>query len=429
MVALPALRALLRTRDFRQLFAVRLVGQFGDGLLQSALATFVLFSPERQPDAVKVATAFAILLLPYSIVGPFAGVLLDRWRRQTVLVRANGLKAVLVVPIILLVLASNDGPLLGVAVLVVLGVGRFVLAGLSASLPHVVQGPNLVTANALTPTSGTIMAAVGAGVGIVLRGVLGGGDTGSMLVLVAAAIAYVGAGALALTIGRDRLGPDGTRPGDTVRGIVIGLADGIRVLASRGPAVRAVGMVAVNRVSFGLLTAAGLLLVRVTFHPAEDADAALRDFGVLTGAAALGALIGAILTPWATRRWDVVRWSAAVMVQAGVIGIGCVIAGSLAPSFPILLVGALSIGLSGQAVKVCSDTTLQRDIPDDHLGRVFTLFDMIVNVSLVGGIVIMALVSPTTGQAPVLYALTGIGLISAALWYLRYRPRRVRTEV
>jgi MFS family permease len=429
MVALPALRALLRTRDFRQLFAVRLVGQFGDGLLQSALATFVLFSPERQPDAVKVATAFAILLLPYSIVGPFAGVLLDRWRRQSVLVRANGLKAVLVVPIILLVLASNDGPLLGVAVLVVLGVGRFVLAGLSASLPHVVQGPNLVTANALTPTSGTIMAAVGAGVGIVLRGVLGGGDTGSMLVLVAAAIAYVGAGALALTIGRDRLGPDGTRPGDTVRGIVIGLADGIRVLASRGPAVRAVGMVAVNRVSFGLLTAAGLLLVRVTFHPAEDADAALRDFGVLTGAAALGALIGAILTPWATRRWDVVRWSAAVMVQAGVIGIGCVIAGSLAPSFPILLVGALSIGLSGQAVKVCSDTTLQRDIPDDHLGRVFTLFDMIVNVSLVGGIVIMALVSPTTGQAPVLYALTGIGLISAALWYLRYRPRRVRTEV
>ena len=429
MVALPALRALLRTRDFRQLFAVRLVGQFGDGLLQSALATFVLFSPERQPDAVKVATAFAILLLPYSIVGPFAGVLLDRWRRQTVLVRANGLKAVLVVPIILLVLASNDGPLLGVAVLVVLGVGRFVLAGLSASLPHVVQGPNLVTANALTPTSGTIMAAVGAGVGIVLRGVLGGGDTGSMLVLVAAAIAYVGAGALALTIGRDRLGPDGTRPGDTVRGIVIGLADGIRVLASRGPAVRAVGMVAVNRVSFGLLTAAGLLLVRVTFHPAEDADAALRDFGVLTGAAALGALIGAILTPWATRRWDIVRWSAAVMVQAGVIGIGCVIAGSLAPSFPILLVGALSIGLSGQAVKVCSDTTLQRDIPDDHLGRVFTLFDMIVNVSLVGGIVIMALVSPTTGQAPVLYALTGIGLISAALWYLRYRPRRVRTEV
>ncbi|MDA2987191.1 MAG: MFS transporter, partial [Actinomycetota bacterium] len=71
MVALPALRELLRTPDFRRLYGVRLVSQFGDGLLQAALATYVLFSPERQPDAIKVAAAFAILLLPYSIIGPF----------------------------------------------------------------------------------------------------------------------------------------------------------------------------------------------------------------------------------------------------------------------------------------------------------------------------------------------------------------------
>lgn len=429
MVALPALRVLLRTRDFRQLFAVRLVGQFGDGLLQASLATFVLFSPERQPDATKVAAAFAILLLPYSIIGPFAGVLLDRWRRQVVLVRANALKAVLVAPIVLLVAAGDDGLWLGVAVLAVLGVGRFVLAGLSASLPHVVRGPDLVTANALTPTSGTILAAVGAGVGVVLGAALGGGDGASVVVLGAAALAYLVAGAIALSLGRDRLGPDGSVPGDTVRGIALGLVDGVRVLAQHGSAARAVSMVAVNRVSFGLLTAAGLLLVRVTFHPPEAADAALQDFALLTGAAAIGALVGAVLTPWASRRWDAVRWSAAVMLQAGIVGIGCVIAGALLPSFPVLLLGALSMGLSGQAVKVCSDTAVQREIPDDHLGRVFTLFDMIVNVSLVTGIVVMAVVSPANGDAPVLYALTGIGLISAALWYLRFRPRRVRPGI
>lgn len=428
MVALPALRALLSTRDFRRLYGVRLVSQFGDGLLQASLATFVLFSPERQPDAVKVATAFAILLLPYSIVGPFAGVLLDRWRRRTVLVRANVLKALLVVPIIALVAVANDGPLLGVAVLVVLGVGRFVLAGLSASLPHVVQGPNLVTANALTPTSGTIAAAVGAGAGVALRGLAGGGDAGSVLVLVAAAVAYLAAAAVAVLIGRDRLGPDGERPGDTVRGIALGLVDGIRTLLRHRPAARAVAIVGVNRISFGLLTAGGLLLVRITFHPSADADAALQDFTLLTAAAATGALIGAILTPAATRRWNAVSWSAATMIQAGVLGGACVIAGALAPSFPVLLVGAVSFGFAGQAVKVCSDTIVQRDIPDDHLGRVFTLFDMIVNVCLVTGIVVMAVVSPTNGQAPLLYALTAIGLIATALWYLRFRPRRVRAS-
>ena len=70
-------------------------------------------------------------------------------------------------------LAGNDGPWLGLSVLIVLGIGRFVLAGLSASLPHVVAGRDLVTANALTPTSGTIMAAVGGLAGVALRSALG----------------------------------------------------------------------------------------------------------------------------------------------------------------------------------------------------------------------------------------------------------------
>jgi len=91
VVAFSALRDVLARRDFRYLFSVLLVGQFGDGLLQAALASFVLFSPERQPDAIRVAAAFAILLLPYSVIGPFAGVFLDRWYRRTVLVRANAL--------------------------------------------------------------------------------------------------------------------------------------------------------------------------------------------------------------------------------------------------------------------------------------------------------------------------------------------------
>lgn len=424
--ALPALREVLAGRDFRRLYSVRLVAQFGDGLLQAALATFVLFSPERQPDAVKVAAAFAILLLPYSVIGPFAGVFLDRWRRRTVLVRANLVKAAFALPIIALVLAGNDGPLLGLAVLIVLGIGRFVLAGLSASLPHVVQGRDLVTANALTPTSGTIAAAVGALAGVALRSFLGGGDTGSMTVLACALLAYVLAALVARTIAPDRLGPDGTRPADTVRGVALGLLAGIRELRLHAEAGRAIAVVGVHRVAFGVLTAGGLLLVRYTFNPVADADTALNDFALLTGAAALGALVGAIVTPKASRTWGSVRWSVAALAQAGTVGITLVIVGAQAPSFPVLLAGGVSLGFAGQSVKVCSDTLVQRHIPDDHLGRVFALFDMIVNVCLVAGITTMAVVSPTSGQTPVLYAAVGLLLVGTAAWYARHGPRRVR---
>jgi MFS family permease len=427
VVALPALREVLAGRDFRRLYGVRLVAQFGDGLLQAALATFVLFSPERQPDAVKVAAAFAILLLPYSIIGPFAGVFLDRWRRRNVLVRANLLKAVFTIPIILLVLAGNDGLWLGLAVLTVLGIGRFVLAGLSASLPHVVAGRDLVTANALTPTSGTIMSALGALIGVALRSALGGGDRGSVLVLGCALVAYVASAGIAVLIAVDRLGPDGTRPSESLRGVAIGLVEGIRELRLHAEAGRAIAVVGVHRFAFGVLTAGGVLLVRYTFNSVVAADTALNEFALLTGAAALGALLGALITPWASRRWGSVDWSVAALAQAGIGGIALVTIGAQVPSFPVLLAGSLSIGFAGQSVKVCSDTLVQRFIPDDHLGRVFALFDMIVNVCLVGGIAYMALTSPTSGQAPLVYASVGVFMVLASLWYRRSGPRRVTT--
>ena len=83
------LKALWPLRDFRKLFAVRLVSQTADGMFQAGLATLFFFSPENASTATGVATAFAVLLLPFTIVGPWAGVLLDRWRRRQVLFVGN----------------------------------------------------------------------------------------------------------------------------------------------------------------------------------------------------------------------------------------------------------------------------------------------------------------------------------------------------
>ncbi len=78
MAVVRDLRVLLRLGDFRRLLAVRLLSQCADGVYQVALATYVVFSPEKQTSATAIASAMAVLLLPYSLVGPFAGVLLDR---------------------------------------------------------------------------------------------------------------------------------------------------------------------------------------------------------------------------------------------------------------------------------------------------------------------------------------------------------------
>ena len=421
MAALTNLRAVLNVRDFRRLFSVRILGQFADGLLQSALATFVLFSPERQPTAASVAAAFAILFLPYSLVGPFAGVFLDEWRRRQVLVYANFLRAALIVGVAALVWNRHDGLDLGIAVLVVLGTGRFVLAGLAASLPHVVAGPLLVTANALTPTTGTIFAAIGGILGVVIRALGGGGDFGSVVVLGCAMASYAAAGVVALTLGKNRLGPDEDTVRNSLMGVLRGLADGIRQLVGHPIAGRAVLVVVFHRIAFGGLTVLGLLLVRNTFNETSDPDSALVQFALITGAAALGALAGAIITPGMTRRRGFVPWTVIAMGQAAPIVTAGMFAGAYLASIAPLLVAAISLGFAGQSAKVCSDTLVQREINDDYLGRVFALFDIAVNLALVLGITIVAFTAPESGIAPLVFVGIGILLGGTALWYARHR--------
>jgi hypothetical protein len=50
---------------------------------------------------------------------------------------------------------------------------------------------------------------------------------------------------------------------------------------------------------------------------------------------------------------------------------------------------------------------------------VFSLFDMSVNVALVSGIILVALLAPITGIAPTLYTSVGVGLALAGFWYWR----------
>ena len=63
--------------------------------------------------------------------------------------------------------------MLFITALLIMGVGRFVGSGLSASLPHTVAQDSLVGANALATTAGAVATAVGGGYAIVLRGMLG----------------------------------------------------------------------------------------------------------------------------------------------------------------------------------------------------------------------------------------------------------------
>jgi MFS family permease len=254
-------------------------------------------------------------------------------------------------------------------------------------------------------------------VGVGIRALTGGGDTGSVVVLACAIAAYVVASAIAATMPKDRLGPDADTVRNSVMGVLKGLADGLRQLTGHPVAGRAVVVVIVQRIAFGALTVLGLLLIRNTFNSAEDPDAALGQFALVTAAAALGALLGAIATPGRVRRMGYVPWTVIAVGQAAPLVAFGVLAAMYLPALWPMLGAALSLGFANQAAKVASDTLIQREIDDDYLGRVFSLFDVAVNVALVLGIVAVAFTSPESGIAPIAVVVVGALIAVNAAWY------------
>ena len=417
------LRAVLAETGFKRLLSTRLLSQLADGVLQAGLASYVLFSPERQATGARIAVSFAVLLLPYSLVGPFAGVLIDRWSRRQILVYSNAVRALVLVPLTALVLAGSDNPLFVALALVSLGVNRFFLAALSASLPHVVQPGRLVTANALATTAGTVAVACGAGVGVGVRVVAGSGHAAAGSVVAAAAGAYLLASIVATGLGRGQLGPDpdssqdvpaGGRPGE-----LAALTSGVRYLARRRAARDALAALGVFRLAFGVMTVMIVLLERTSFHRPTDATAGLRGVGVTFLAVAIGVPIGAALTPAAVRRWGAGVWIPSLMVGAAVTLLAL---GLPFQETPLVAAGLL-FGLSAQGVKVSVDSTVQRTVDDTHRGLVFALYDVLFNVAFVAAAAVAALTLPADGRSDLVLAGTALVLALAGGWYWSVTPR------
>ena len=155
---------LLRDRKLARLLRLRWTGQMVDGLFQSALATFVLFSPERQASATNAAVAFAVVLLPYSVVGPFVGTVLDRFSRQRAIFFSNVTRAATLLVIAFLMYYEYTGIEITIFVLIAFGVNRLILAGLSAGIPLMTKPETLISANALAVTGGSVWVVLGGGV-------------------------------------------------------------------------------------------------------------------------------------------------------------------------------------------------------------------------------------------------------------------------
>ena len=200
---------------------------------------------------------------------------------------------------------ASPGPPLYLAALAVAGVSRFVLAGLSASLPHVVARRHLVEANVVAATAGAGVAALGGATAIGARALVGAGDAGfgaddrrrrrGLDPGRRARRRLRGAGCWARTARTSRTAP--------LVAVARGLVDGARATARTPTVAASFVALAAHRLAFGVSHPAHADAVTGTRSPARACCAAgWPAWGRPSCWPPPGSACAALLTPWLVHR-------------------------------------------------------------------------------------------------------------------------------
>jgi MFS family permease len=333
-------RSLWRNRDLRIAVAARAGSLLGDEI---AIVALVLRLHDEGASPAHVAALFAAGMLPVVLLGPVVGVVVDRYDSRRLLVGTSLAQAA-----VCLALAAVDGhaALLGLAA--VLGTGQAVnSATWLALVPRIVGEERLAEAMGLMQAAFTLV-----GIGAPALGGLITGLYGTRVVLLVAAVSFLGVTAAALLVETRRTR---VKTGEEVRA-----RDGIAFLR-RDPVVAPLVTALAAFVVFAMMVnVVEVFLVRDTL------SASATWYGVLGATWVAGVLIGSVCAGrLGTEHARVVAACVAALVMS-LAFLGFAAAPDVIALLPVTVIGGTANGV----LNVCAMAVVMTRAPDEIRGRV-----------------------------------------------------------
>ncbi|MBA3338788.1 MAG: MFS transporter [Geodermatophilaceae bacterium] len=360
--------AVLRRPRLGRLTAAGMLSEVGDWLLMIALPLFVL---DLTGSALVTATVFALELVPTVLVGPIAGVLVDRYERWALMSVVATAQALCLLPLFA-VQSAQDLWIVYVVVVVESVLGTIIEPARNAAATVLVPTSDLMAMNGLLGTTSSIARLVGGPLGGLIFGLAGlegviTADAATFVVtalLLAAWPARRAAGTEAASVGSSAAPPAGA----VSLGVVRGWLDGLRLVA-RSPMLRrlmgVVGCMALAQGAFAVLFV--LFVVR-------DLGGSASDVGILRGVQAIGAIAAGALLGLLIKRMTATRLLAVSLAAFGVLSLVTWNLPLLSTAFGLYVGLFIAVGFPGLASMTGLMTLLQSHSADSNRGRILSTF-------------------------------------------------------
>ena len=349
------LQFLKKNPAFRNLWYGQIVSELGDWLNSIAIFALVL---KLDGSGMTLAAVMTAKLLPVFFVSPFAGILIDRMDRKTIMFVSDILRFL----VILCFLFINDKSqmwLLYALIVIEISLAGFFEPARSAIIPSLTAKEDLVTANTLSGSTWSVMLALGAAIGGVIVSLFG-----IKTAFVVDAFTFL---ISAWFISRIKIAKSGREKGSAKTGGIKSFFQGLSYLRSE-PIVLVLTLLKSGlAISGGFMTLIPLYANKLLTNPASVSLA----IGVMYSVRGLGAALGPVLVRFI---FGESRKVLQISILAGYF-LTAVFFFLLAESNS-LWSASLSLGcatLFGSIIWVFSSTMIHQQAKEQFLGRVFSL--------------------------------------------------------
>ena len=383
------------------------MSQAADGLAQAAFASVLVLDALDRGVPSRILGLLALTLIPYSLIGPFAGVFVDRLERRRLLLWTNVVRAgVLLAFPLWSNLLPGDLPLYA-GILTILGLGRLWLTTKGAVLPLLLSEDGLLRGNALSAGCGMISALAGGAGGIALTGWMG-----VELALATAGFLYLAAAGGSWLLHLPASPQHAKEPllqaaAEVAAQLKKGASEVWDHMRARLPLVA----IFMSRTVAMFIAIVAILVIKKEFPGADGRTGRLSAGALSLGAAGVGAFLGTLTAGFLGRR---LSKPALMLFGFGVSGAGILALGGI----PSLVAVAFFTGIAGYGsfiIKVAVDAQLQHVLDNAFHGRAFSLYDILYNMaSVLAGIIVVTFAGAPLRTLVLLAGLTTL-LLTVAL--------------
>jgi len=366
------LRNVLRNRNFFLLWIGQIISQLGDRLGQMALIAFVYF---RAPGStLQIAKILSFTIIPVFLIGPLAGVYVDRWDRRRTMYACDFMRSLLVLAIPLFLFYTKNLAPIYLIIFIAFSIGRFFVPAKLSIIPDLVDNKELLIANSLINTSGMIAAVLGFGIsGVIVEhlGAKSGFFLNSLTFLISSVFIFLISKKFTASVSIEEVGKEIVEV--ISKSVLQEIKEGVLYFIRKKDIRFTAGII------FALWSALGSVYVVIIVFVQKTLHSATKDLGLLVMFLGIGLFLGSIVYGKFGQRISHYKVIFISLVLSGIMLDIFALAIYYFPNFALAALLALLLGLIIAPIMIASNTIIHNVSANEMLGKIFSSLEIVMH--------------------------------------------------